>query len=55
MYKFKIKRHVTRNWGHVPICFKIGNVSPEFLAYVPDFNAYSIKSHKKFMLMNNSG
>jgi hypothetical protein len=23
--------HIARNWGHVPICFEIGNVSPEFL------------------------
>ena len=37
MYELKIKGHVTRNWGHVPICFKIGNVSPEFLANVFDF------------------
>lgn len=24
----KLWGHVTLNWGHVPICFKIGNVSP---------------------------
>ena len=36
MVELKIKGHIARNWGHVPICFKIGNVSPEFL--------YSIKS-----------
>jgi hypothetical protein len=42
----KIKEHITRNWGHVPICFKIGNVSPSFL-HAPDFNAYSIKSLSK--------
>jgi len=23
--------HIARNWGHVPIFFEIGNVSPEFL------------------------
>ncbi len=44
MYELKIEGHIARNWGHVPICFKIGNVSPEFLVHVPDFNAYSIKS-----------
>jgi len=46
MYELEIKGHIDRNWGHVPICFKIGNVSLKFL-YVPDFNAYSIKSRQK--------
>ncbi len=46
MYELKIKGHVIRNWGHVPICFKIGNVSPEF-QHVPDFKAYSIKSRQE--------
>jgi hypothetical protein len=54
MYKPKIKGHVTINWGHVPICFKIGNVLPKFLLYVPDFNPYALNPAKKIMFMNNS-
>ena len=50
MYELKTKGLRVRNGGNGLICFKIDNVSPEFLVNVPGFNAYNMKStHKNHM------
>jgi len=54
MYELKIKGHIARNWGHVPICFKIGNVSLNFCMSLISMHIV-LNCVKKIMFMKNSG